>query len=95
MNDLVSHQLNNNKFFLSEFIYMNFENDSEESFSWINHISENLVGLLLFILAIVIIGIVEYISRFNALYFPITSPIPGIAPSSPVNTSKNLKKKRK
>jgi hypothetical protein len=54
----------------------------DESFSWINHIKENFFGILLLILAVVIICVVEYITRINALFFPISSPIPGITASS-------------
>lgn len=65
----------------------------DETFSWINHISENFFGILLLILAIVIICVVEYITRINALFFSTPSPIPGITSSSTAPLTKNLKTK--
>jgi len=77
---------------------MNSDTMKDETFSWINHISENFFGILLLILAIVIIYLVEYITRINALFFPISSPIPGItAPPTapPTSFTKHIKTKGK
>jgi hypothetical protein len=67
----------------------------DETFSWINHISENFFGILLLILAIVIICVVEYITRINALIFTVPSPIPGITAPSITLLTKDLKKGKK
>lgn len=66
---------------------MNNDITDEESFSWINHFSENLIGILLLIIAILIIVVVEHIARFNATIFSIPSPIPGISSSNPMSSS--------
>lgn len=67
----------------------------DESFSWINHIKENFFGILLLVLAVIIICVIEYITRLNALVFTTPSPIPGIiAPSTP-SLTKHLKPKGK
>ena len=60
---------------------------NNESFSLIEYISENLIGILLLILALFIIFFVEQISRLNAMIFSIPSPIPGIGTPSPISPS--------
>jgi hypothetical protein len=76
---------------------MNSDNMKDESFSWIDYIRENIFGILLLILAIIIICVVEYITRLNSLFFSTPSPIPGItthnSPSIPL--TKHLKTKGK
>lgn len=47
-------------------------------YSIITYISENILGLALFILVFFIIYFVDYISRLNALIFAMPSPIPGL-----------------
>ena len=60
---------------------------NDESFSLIEYISENLIGILLLVLAFIIICVVEYISRLNALIFSMPSPIPGIRTVSSISPS--------
>jgi hypothetical protein len=75
---------------------MNNDNMKDEYFSWINHISENFVGILLLLLAIIIICVVEYVTRLNSLFFPTPSPIPGaIMPSTTPSISFTKKFKTK
>jgi hypothetical protein len=66
-------------------------------YSFFNHISENIYGFLLIILAFVIIYIVDHIARYNSILFAMPSPIPGIPSStiSPVNKIVKIKKKVK
>ena len=60
---------------------------NDESFSLIEYISENFIGILLLVLAFIIICVVEYISRLNALIFSMPSPIPGIGTVSSISPS--------
>jgi hypothetical protein len=61
----------------------------------LEYIHENVIGLLLLVLAFFIIYIVDYISRINALIFTMPSHIPGL-PSSPATVSiPNIKTKGK
>lgn len=76
-----------------------FVNDEPFSIYYvIKYISENIVGLLLLLLAILIIYFVDYISRINALIFAMPSPIPGMPstsnaiPMPKINKSKKSKK---
>ncbi len=63
--------------------------------SLLEYIRENVVGLLLLVLAFFIIYIVDYISRINVFIFSMPSPIPGL-PSSPATVSiPNIKTKGK
>jgi len=59
---------------------------NDESFSLIEYISENFIGILLLVLAFIIICVVEYISRLNALIFSMPSPIPGIGTTTPLSS---------
>jgi hypothetical protein len=58
-------------------------NDEPFSFySLITYIKENIAGLSLLILAVLIIIFVDYISRINAIIFsgPATMPLPNVIP---------------
>jgi hypothetical protein len=74
---------------------------NDESFSLysvIKYISENFIGMLLLLLAIIIIYTVDYISHINSLTFAMPSPIPGMPatanaiPIPKMNKSKKSKK---
>ena len=74
----------------------------DESFtvqSLIKYISENIVGLLLLLLAFVIIYVVDYVARINSLIFAMPSPIPGVTSAvnnvvmQKPNKTKKLKKR--
>jgi len=64
---------------------MNTEVMNDESFSFyalITYIKENIAGLLLLILAVLIIVFVDYISRINAIIFsaPPSMLLPNVIP---------------
>jgi len=68
---------------------MNIQN--EESFSFLEYISENFIGLLLLMCVFLIIYFVDYINRFNALI--LASSQGQIA--SPISIPNKLVKHRK
>jgi len=68
---------------------MNIQN--EESFSFLEYISENFIGLLLLMCVFLIIYFVDYINRFNALI--LASSQGQIA--SPISIPNKLVKRRK
>jgi hypothetical protein len=77
-------------------------NDEPESFySLIMYIKENIAGLSLLLLAMIIIFIVDYISRINAIIFsgspPIALPtvIPGTVQLMLNNKNNKMRKFRK
>jgi hypothetical protein len=66
-------------------------------YSIFKHVSENIYGFLLIILAFIIIYFVDQISKYNSIIFAMPSPITGIpaATVSPLNKIVKLKKKLK
>jgi purine-cytosine permease-like protein len=75
-----------------ENIYNN--NDKFDIYYILKYISENIIGILLLILAIIIVYIVDSICFYNSKMFSIPSPIPGVIPSQPL-LQKNRKFKKK
>jgi hypothetical protein len=72
--------------------------NDEEPFSIIQYVKENVIGLLLLLLAFCIIYWVDYISRINAMTFAMPSPIPGVQSASnniAMAITKKTKKVRK
>lgn len=77
---------------------MNNEFVNDEPFSVLQYVKENVIGLLLLLLAFCIIYFVDHISRINALTFAMPSPIPGVQSASNnivVSITKKTKKVRK
>lgn len=74
---------------------MNNEFVSEEPFSVIQYVKENVIGLLLLILTFCIIYFVDHISRINAMIFAMPSPIPGLPAPAPTNILMPKPKKTK
>jgi hypothetical protein len=71
---------------------------NNETFTIFNHVSENIIGFLLIVFVFIIIYIVEHISRYNALFFSMPSPIPFTNNTSivtPINKNKIKKKLNK
>jgi len=62
-------------------------------FNYVEYISENFVGLLLFLLTFIIIYFVDYLNQLNALVYSTPSPIPGL--QSTVSNLEKIKPKRK
>jgi len=75
--------------------------DNEETMTMINsiieYIKENFIGLLLLMLVVFIIYIVDYINRFNSLYFSSSTSIPivGTSVTMPINISKMISRGKK
>jgi len=58
-------------------------------YSLFQYVKENLVGLSLLLLSVIIVIIVDYISRYNSMIFAIPSPIPGATPPQPPQVIKH------
>jgi hypothetical protein len=63
-------------------------------FNYIEYISENFIGLSLFVFVFVIIYFIDYITRLNALIYSTPSLIPGL-PTPVLNIEKKIKRKVK
>ena len=59
-------------------------------FSAIEHIKQNIIGVMLFALVFFIIYFVDQINRFNALLYSMPNPIQGVT-----NAVQNIKKHKK
>ncbi len=66
------------------------EDEQFTIFSAIEHIKQNIVGVMLFALVFFIIYCVDHINRFNALLYSTPSIVPGIT-----NAVQNIKKHKK
>ncbi len=66
------------------------EDEQFTIFSAIEHIRQNIVGVMLFALVFFIIYCVDHINRFNALLYSTPNPIQGVT-----NAVQNIKKHKK